>query len=254
MEIKPNFFIIGAPKSGTTSLASLLRWHPEAGIVDGKEANYFSYDAIFAQGWEKYLAKFSECAGKKAVGDASTSYCRIRFHPHTIERIYERVPEAKIIYMARHPLQRMESGYIEMLCTPAGQTMPSLMQALRRFPMIIDSSRYWEVFDAYRKKFGEEKIKVIFFEDYLVNQMEHFRDVCRFLQITDTCTPDLSREMTNSRDQNYKRLKAYGRDPEKIDTHWDQDTRQWVIAQIRDDNLHFLEHFGKPRNYWGELF
>lgn len=254
MELKPNFFIIGAPKAGTTSLASLLRRHPQAGIVDGKEANFFSYDQCYARGWARYLTLFSECSGKKAIGDASTSYCRIRYHPLTLARMREHVPAAKIIYMARHPLQRMESGYIETLCTPAGAGLNSVNDAVRTRPMIVDSSRYWEVFDAYRQKFEESRIKVIFFEEYIANQTAAFQDVCRFLEIDDTVAPDFSREMTNSRQVNFPRMATVGRKPEQINTAWDEQTRQWVINQIREDNLCFLAHFGRPKDYWGNLF
>lgn len=81
--IKPNFFIIGAAKCATSSLASLLDIHPQA-----------------------------------AIGDASTSYSRIRQNPNTIRRIYDFAPEAKIIYMLRHPLERIESAYSERLMMP----------------------------------------------------------------------------------------------------------------------------------------
>jgi hypothetical protein len=74
MDIKPNFFIIGAAKAATTSLSSLLSMHPEAGIVRPKEPNFFSYDRNFETGWEKYLRLYSHCAAKRVIGDASTSY------------------------------------------------------------------------------------------------------------------------------------------------------------------------------------
>lgn len=250
----PNFFIIGAPKAGTTSLASLLRWHPQAGIVDGKEVNFFSYETCYAMGWEKYLQRFSECKGKKAVGDASVSYSRIRYHPSTIQRIKQHVPDARIIYMARHPLQRMESGYIETLCTPVGKDLTSINDAVRRRPMIIDSSRYWEVFEAYRQQFAESQIKVIFFEEYIANQTAGFQDVCRFLEIDDSVSPDFNREMTNSRQENFKRIATLARSPEQMKIEWDDETRQWVIDQIREDNCRFLTYFGRPKNLWGDLF
>jgi hypothetical protein len=252
--IRPSFFIIGAPKAATTSLASLLRYHPEAGIVHGKECNFFSYDQCYAMGWEGYLRLYVECANKRVLGDASTSYSRIRYHPQTIARIHHHVPDAKIIYMVRHPLQRIESAYIEHLCNPAFKDLTSVNEAVRRLPMTVDSSRYWEVFNAYRQKFDESKIKIIWFEEYIPNRIEHFHDVCRFLGIDDTYVPDLGREMTNSRQQNFGRMEQLGRSPSNINTNWDPEIRKRVIDQIRDDNCKFLDHFGRPRNYWGDLF
>src|SRR5277367_1155718 len=151
-KIQPNFFIIGAAKAATTSLSSLLGSHPQAAIVKGKEPHFFSYEHFYRLGWEKYLKLYSHCYREKAIGDASTSYSRIRYHPDVVERIQKHVPDAKIIYMVRHPLKRMESAYVEHLASPGGQVFLSINDAIRQQPMIVDSSRYWEVFDAYRQR------------------------------------------------------------------------------------------------------
>jgi hypothetical protein len=254
MEIKPNFFVIGAPKAATTSLSSLLVFHPQAGIVQGKEPNFFSFDQRYAIGWTEYMKLFSHCSGKKAIGDGSTSYSRIRYHPLTVGRIHEHVPEARIIYMVRHPLKRMESGYIEHLCTVAGKDLTSINDAVRRQPMIVDSSRYWEVFDAYRQRFSESRIKVIWFEDYIADQTAVFQDVCRFLEIDDSVVPEFNRELTNSREHSFKRMATLGRSKDQVNTAWDEETRHWVIDQIRDDNCRLLAHFGRPKDFWGDLF
>ncbi len=251
---QPNFFIIGAAKAATTSLSSLLEQHPEAAIVHGKEPHFFSYDQRYQLGWQRYLELFRHCRGQKAIGDASTSYSRIRYHRETADRIRRHVPHAKIIYMVRHPLQRMESAYVEHLCTPGGQMFDSINDAVRRQPMILDSSRYWEVFDLYRQRFSAPKIKIVWFEEYTANPTAVFQDVCRFLEISDTVVPDFERERTNSRDAAADRLAANGRAGVTINTTWDEATRQSVIQQLREDNLRFLAHFGKPLDYWGKLF
>jgi hypothetical protein len=254
MDIRPNFFIIGAAKAATTSLSSMLSLHPEAGIVRGKEPHFFSDDQVFSQGWARYLELYSHCTGRRAVGDASTSYSRIRYFPRTIARIRRHVPEAKIIYMVRHPLKRMESAYIEHLCTPGGHVFLSINDAVRRLPMIIDSSRYWEVFDAYRRHVGETRIKIVWFEDYVANPEPVFRDVCRFLDIDDAVPFDLGRQALNSRAHAAERLAALNRQDIRIDTEWDSQTRQRVLDLIRDDIQRFLEHFGRQSEIWNDLF
>jgi hypothetical protein len=251
---EPNFFIIGAAKAATTSLSSLLDLHPEAAISRPKEPHFFSYNHHFALGWERYLQLFDHGAGRKAIGDASTSYSRIRYHPAVIERIHARVPDARIIYMVRHPLKRMESAYVEHMCSAASQAFESVNDAVRRQPMIVDSSRYWEVFDAYRKRFDESRIKIVWFEEYVADTATVFRDVCRFLEIDDSVTPDFERERTNSRDDAPARMARLGRGEVDVDTTWDQETRSWVLDEIREDNCRFLDYFGRPRDYWGKLF
>lgn len=250
----PNFFIIGAAKAATTSLSSLLELHPQAAMVRGKEPHFFSCDQRYQLGWERYLGLYSHCGGQRAIGDASTSYSRIRYHGAVVDRIRRHVPEAKIIYMVRHPLQRMESAYIELLCTAGGQIFSSINDAVRRQPRILDSSRYGEVFDAYRQRFGESRIKIVWFEEYAANTTAVFQDVCRFLEIDDAVVPDLQRERTNGRDSAGERLARLGRGDVAIDTSWDEATRAWVIHQIREDNTRFLAHLGKPQDFWGDLF
>jgi len=252
-EPMPNFFIIGAPKAATTSLGSLLALHPQAGIVQGKEPHFFSYDEHYRMGLDQYLKLFFHCRNKKAIGDASTSYCRIRYHPLTIARIKENIPNPKIIYMVRHPLRRMESAYVEHLCSPGSQAFASINDAVRRQPMIVDSSRYWEVFDAYRQAFGESRIKIVWFEDYTANRTSVFQDVCRFLEIDDSVIPGVESERTNGRENAATRMATIGRSSVQVNTTWNQKVKEWVMEQIRDDNRRFLSHFGRPPDHWSDL-
>jgi hypothetical protein len=253
-QIKPNFFIIGAPKAATTSLSSLLEAHPQAAIVQGKEAHFFSYDEVYRLGWSSYLELFSHCRDQKAIGDASTSYSRIRYHHSVVDRMRQHVPEAKIIYMVRHPLERMESAYVEHICTTGRLVFTSINDAVRREPMIVNSSRYWEVFDAYRQKFDESRIKIVWFEEYIANQTAVFQDVCRFLEIDDSVVPVFDRENTNSRENASHRLAQRGLAHLQVNTTWEAKTQKWVINKIRDDNCRFLAHFGRPIDFWGDLF
>ena len=238
----PNFLIIGAAKCATTSLASLLELHPEAGISRPKESHFFSMDAHYQVGWDAYLKLFAHCEGRKAIGDASTSYSRIRYHRQVIPRIQRHIPSPKILYMVRHPLERMESAFAEHRKTPNGAALMDLNDAILRQPMIVDSSRYWEVFDAFRQAFGEAAIKVVWFEDYRARTVEVFQEVCRFLEVNDAFVPELGLQDRN----------------ERAEIHaapvWNPELRARVLAAIREDNCRFLDHFGKGRDHWGGLY
>lgn len=253
---KPDFLIIGAAKAATTTLSSMLDQHPQAGIIQGKEPHFFSMDPVYAKGWSWYQSGFQRCRGKSVLGDASTSYSRIRYYPDTVKRILQHVPGVKIIYMVRHPLERIESAYFERLASvDAGHDYPSINQAVMAQPMMIDSSRYWEVFDYYRQYFDERSIKIVWFEEFISDTDSVFSDVCRFLGVDDDVQIDPGRVNQNSRAQV---LQSINRSPtgagSEVDTNWTQETRQWVLSQIREDNTRFLEYFGKPANYWGGLF
>lgn len=255
--IKPNFLIIGATKSATTSLSSLLKQHPDICIVKGKEPQFFSFDNQYNPGWEHYQSLYDHCKkSAMAFGDASTSYSRIRYHPNTIQRIKHHVPEVKNIYMVRQPLERMESAYIQHIEAAGikGLMLTSISDAVTRQPMIVDSSRYWEVFDTYRQHSPEEHIKIVWFDEYINNRLSAYQDICHFLGVNDKFEFKSIRENANKRSTVLDRINNFGRNDTSIDTTWDPKIRQQVINTLRDDNLKFLQYFGKPVDYWGDLF
>ena len=81
-QVKPNFFIVGAPKCGTTAMFSYLSRHPEIFVSQRKEFNYFCDDLTFRNaaglfrytGIDDYLAHFSGWNGQKRIGEASVWY------------------------------------------------------------------------------------------------------------------------------------------------------------------------------------
>lgn len=114
-----NFFIVGAPKAGTTALYHFLKEHPEAFLSNPKEVNYFScheilqngdyYSSLTIDSEAEYQKLFANAYGKKAVGEASVSYL---YYPDVPRKIYEYNPDAKIIIMLRHPAERAFSHYL----------------------------------------------------------------------------------------------------------------------------------------------
>jgi len=249
----PDFLIIGAAKCATTTLSNLLNAHPQACMVQGKEPHFFSTDNYYA-GWERYQTLYRHCGDCLATGDASTSYSRIRYHPETITRIVDHIPSAKIIYMVRHPLKRMESACLEHLATPGNPLrFKSVDEALKKQPMIIDSSRYWEVYDRYRRSFPEDNIRIIWFEEFIKDPHQVFSEICDFLGIDKDIKVNIEGINKNSRQDAIRRIKSLG-NQNAINLSWSAETKSWVLDLIREDNLTFLKYFDKPSDYWGELY
>ena len=253
--IKPNFLIIGAPKAATTTLASMFLQHPQACIAEWKEPHFFSMDKEYTKGWAWYLTHFRHCKGKLAIGDASTSYSRIRSFPHTAQRIHFHIPDVKIIYMVRHPLERIVSAYVEwQVLLDKEHTFPPFNQAVRTIPTIVDSSRYWEVFNYYRHYFDEDHIKIVWFEEFIADPTGGFQDVCRFLDIDDAVLVQADKKHQNSREQIFSHLAQKHPDkPPQLDLEWTAETKRWVLDQISEDIRRFLDNFDKPPDYWGDL-
>jgi len=101
----PNFFIIGAPKCGTTSLAAWLGEHPNVYMSPIKEPFYFSRDINhqFVRSWDAYIRLFDGAHGEHlAVGEASTFYL---FSGVAVPAIEAQLPGARYIIMVRNPVE-----------------------------------------------------------------------------------------------------------------------------------------------------
>ena len=112
----PNFFIIGAPKCGTTALSEYLRMHPSIYMSTPKEPHFFATDLPkyrTCTDWASYLDLFSSANdGDKAVGEASVFYLYSR---EALSAIRRAVPNAKLIVMLRDPVQLAFSMHSQAL-------------------------------------------------------------------------------------------------------------------------------------------
>src|SRR5262245_47722132 len=113
----PNFLIIGANRSGTTSLHRYLGAHPQVFLPRIKEPHFFMVDGIeippdrpdartmarMVHTYDEYQALFDSAAGKDAIGEASTGYL---CHPNAPLRIHARLPNVKLIAILRNPVER----------------------------------------------------------------------------------------------------------------------------------------------------
>lgn len=115
--MKPNFFIVGAPRCGTTALSDYLRSHPNIYISQPKEPHYFAEDLIknrrFAKKLEEYLSlfKFAD-SSHMAIGEASVFYL---YSSIALQRIREFNPNAKIVVMIRNPIDLVYSLHSQLL-------------------------------------------------------------------------------------------------------------------------------------------
>ena len=247
---KPNFLLIGAQKSATTSISVMLSNHPDVFVVKGKEPHFFSENRRYARGWDWYMSLFSGYNGARAIIDASTSYSRTKTFPNTISRIIKHVPDAKILYSVRHPLDRMESAYVEWMSTPSFLfENTSINDMVRKKPNIIESSRYWKNISAYRKHFPDHRIKIIWFDEYVNNPDVVLADVFEFIGVDPSISIPYSHLPIASRKSRIEKMKMSGRTT-SIDTTWNRPTRQWTIEQLGNDTRQFLEWCGKPADYW----
>jgi hypothetical protein len=191
-EIKPNFFIIGTFKGGTTSLHQYLSQHPDVFMPRLKETRYFAFveSASCSDGkyldkvlypirtQEQYLSLFEAADGQKAIGEASPVYLD---NPGVAKRIASFAPEAKIIVSLRDPVARAVSGYQMWVRSGKEQRPPNL--ALRPGERWLEGSIYAPKLQKYYEHFPRENIKVILFEDLVKNATDVVCDLFGFLNV-----------------------------------------------------------------------
>ena len=113
--IKPNFFILGASKCGTTSMARYLAEHPDIFVSDPKEPHFFNTDFAnrhtrYIKTYESYFRSASEY--HMAVGEASVFYL---FSHKAVSNILVYQPKARFVVMLRNPIYMVYSWHSEAL-------------------------------------------------------------------------------------------------------------------------------------------
>lgn len=197
---KPNFFIVGAAKSGTTSLWEYLRRHPDVYMPEDelyKEPCYFSTYGE-AMGRENYLSLFASAKyHKKLVGEASTAYLTDKV---SAQRIFDFNPEAKIIIVLRNPVKRAYSLYNWMVQDGyeyAFSFEKALALEVRRSHTVIpnyyepqyywnymyfQSGLYYEQVKRYVDLFGQQ-VLILRFEELVKMPQSVYDRCCSFLGI-----------------------------------------------------------------------
>jgi len=201
---KPNFFIVGTPKAGTTSLYHYLEEHPEIFMSPIKETNYFSYAEINQQDLyydvehvstiEEYLAQFAGVSNEKAIGEASVSYL---FYPSVPLKLKQFNPDARIIMVLRNPVDRAFSHYLmDHRLGFVNLPLDKIVNEENRdkltnlyYQQYISLGYYYEQIKRYLDAFGSEQVKVFLYEDVVSNIDGVVSEIYSFLQVDDNYKP-----------------------------------------------------------------
>jgi hypothetical protein len=228
----PNFFIVGAPKTATTSLYHYLDQHPQVYMSAIKEPNFFAEEIReknfepdlqrgiaraacelrgFLSGpmrekrfggivteWEDYLRLFPNAKDESALGEASVCYL---WSPTAPIRIAKRVPDAKILVMLRDPAERAFSQYLHgvgngVIRWSFGEHIQrNLRHDSRQFCVhypFLEFGLYFEQLGRYLARFGQN-VWVGFHEDFKNRPLEVYRNICRFLRVDQEFSPNMER-------------------------------------------------------------
>ena len=175
----PDFVIIGAMKSATSSLYDQLGRQPGIFMCTPKEPNFFSDAEQYIKGMSWYSSLFYEAPEGNLLGEASTHYTKLPTHRDTVHRLKEYLPEARFIYVMRHPIDRLISHYIHEWST--GVYNCGLEDAIDKYPELVSYGCYAMQLTPYLDTFGRFAVLPVFFDHLLRAPQEELERICRFI-------------------------------------------------------------------------
>ncbi|QDU34539.1 Glycosyl transferase family 2 [Poriferisphaera corsica] len=175
----PDFIIIGAMKCATTSLHDLLALQNGVFMTEPKEPNYFSDDDVYINGVDWYESLYENANPYDLTGESSTHYTKLPTYPITTKRLFDYKNDVKIIYIIRHPIERLISQYIHEWTEKT--IKEDINTAIDRYPRLISYSRFAYQLTPYIELFGTSNIQLLSFEYFIRNQENVLHDVCDFI-------------------------------------------------------------------------
>lgn len=207
---KPNFFIVGAPRCGTTALYFYLKQHPDVYMCDQKEPYYFSTDfheesdkyfkrmiRFPIRNKEQYLKLFMEANKEKIVGEGTSEYL---YSKEAAKNIYKFNREAKILISVRNPIDFLYSIHSNLISW-GGEDILDFKTALDIEPkrlkgnylpkgLLWPSSLYYserikfsEQITRYHDLFSENQVKISIYDDFKKDNLKTYRSVLEFLNV-----------------------------------------------------------------------
>lgn len=198
--MRPNFFIVGAPKCGTTALSEYLREHPLIFVSTPKEPGFFATDlpgVQYTSDLGDYERLFSSAEDQHlAVGEGSPAYMISR---EAAGNIHDYAPDARIIVMLRDPMKMLVSYHSQLVYSlfedrpldeawdlrdrrskgeaiPPGCREPGLLQ----YAEVVD---FLSQVQRFKKRFPPEQLLILFFEDLVADPAGVYERVLAFLEV-----------------------------------------------------------------------
>jgi hypothetical protein len=203
--MKPNFFIVGAPKAGTTALYRQLQMHPDVYMPSFKEPSFFSEKKKSGGGEIKTLVEyedlFASAGSEKAIGEASVSYLHSEQAPLAL---YDYCSKAKIVVLLRQPVLRAYSHYRMLLnngiakYTTFTEASDVAMRHIQHDTPIPYGTGYRQSFyaDALQRYLDlfPGQVLVLEHQQYRQNPERTFREVLAFLDVDTSYPPTRSQK------------------------------------------------------------
>jgi hypothetical protein len=215
--VKPNFFIVGAPKCGTTALYEYLRPHPNIFMPKLKEPHFFAKDLgtyPFAKTLDQYTALFADSTDAHLrVGEASVYYLR---SSTAIRNIHDFNPEARLIAIFRNPVEMVHSFHSQLLYVSQedvddfetawrlqarrAQGLDLPLRSRGAFLLqYADMARFGTQAQRLLSIFPAAQVKIILYDDFAVSPRKVYDEVIDFLGVPHDNRTEFPRVNENKR-------------------------------------------------------
>jgi hypothetical protein len=178
----PNLIVIGAQKCGTSSLHNYLSVHPQIAMSRVKEINFFNDDTKWGYGPEWYSRHFEP---GEIRGESSPAYTFLPESVGTAERMHELVPDARLIYLVRDPVERIRSNYVHMRALEQ-EDRPFAEAATDPGGIYVNHTRYATQLRPFIELFGRERLLIASQESLLGHRAETMRRIFAFLGVDES--------------------------------------------------------------------
>lgn len=173
----PDFIVIGAMKSGTTSLQGYLDGHPEIAMAP-KELNFFSDGLNWHRGMDWYRGHFRNPG--LIQGEISPSYSKCHLYPEIPRKIHEAIPDVKLIYVVREPVARIISHHSHSIGADTLGRDPDqiLADSIENY---INTSRYTSQIKCYLEFFDRSQVLIVSSERLRDDRIQTLQRIFRFV-------------------------------------------------------------------------
>jgi len=224
-EPRPDFFIVGAPKAGTSAMTEYLHQHPQVFMLVEKELHFFGSDLAQLRrrpSPAEYLGYFRHAGAAKRIGEASVGYLYSERAPAEIKAFNSR---SDILIMLRNPLEAVPSLHAQQLfmgqedISDLGQAIDAEAARLAgdRLPVGCDTpwalqytgnARYARYVAHYLDEFGRDHVHITLFDDFRADPAQAYATVLSFLGVDPSFRPvfDVVNQRKTARSRSVQRL------------------------------------------------
>jgi len=206
---KPDFFLVGAPKCGTTAMYRFLSQHPDIFVPPAKEVHFFGtdlYSPHYSRDLQKYLTLFASAKNEKRVGEGSVWYLYSKL---ASQEIKEFSPSAGILIMLRNPVDMIYSLHSHRLYINS-EDIEDFAEALKaeeerkqglRLPanpypvaglFYREVGKYTDQVKRYFAAFGRDQVKIILYDDFKADPVRACQEVFSFLGVLPSVPLEIS--------------------------------------------------------------